>query len=160
MHGFLCLDAMTPALRWSLRLGVVAWLLVGVSACTGEVSEEPGQRDVGAQTREPVEEPLGWQETADEQALLAAAESDRALAQEGDAAAQGCIGEAYYLGLGVAQDFEEALRWARLAADQGDARGQGVLAAAHNTGRGVAQDPEEALRWGIRLQGGTGRQWP
>ena len=123
---------LTPRQRLP-RWWFTGWLLTGILACTGEVAEEPvptEPRDTGAQTRE----------TAD-------VESNRVLAEQGDAGARGRLGEAYYLGKGVAQDFGEALRWARLAAEQGNARGQGILASAYNTGSGVAQDFGEALRW-------------
>lgn len=79
--------------------------------------------------------------------LEAVGESDRLAAGQGDAGAQARLGQAHYLGLGVVQDFQEAVRWARLAAEQNSALGQGVLAAAYNTGSGVAQDFAEALRW-------------
>ncbi len=119
-----------------LRLHVAGLLLVGILACAGEVAEESvsiEQRDTAALT-------LGGGRGA-------TVASDRVLAEQRDAGAQARLAEAYYLGDGVAQDFEEALRWARLAADQGNALGQGVLASAYNTGRGVAQDYGEALRW-------------
>lgn len=109
-----------------------AWLVIAIPACTGEVAEEPvltDQRETGAHKRE------------------AAVEADRTLAEQGDAAAQARLGEAYYMGDGVAQDLQEALRWARLAVEQGNAHGQGLLAAAYNTGRGVVQDAETALHW-------------
>ena len=45
------------------------------------------------------------------------------------------------------QDYQEALRWSRLAADGGDGSGQTVLASLYQTGRGgVEQDFEEAVR--------------
>ncbi len=130
---------MTSTLRSPLlRLGAVGFLLIASPACTGEVDEPL-----------PVE-----RQAAEVQSLGAAAEpvqldvgANRALAEQGDADAQARLAEAHYLGLGVAQDFQESLRWARLAADQGSARGQGVLAAAYNTGRGVERNYEEALRW-------------
>ena len=133
------LDIMTSTLRAPLlRLSAVGFVLVASPACTGEVDKPL-----------PVD-----RQAAEVQSLGAAAEpvhldvgADRALAEQGDADAQARLAEAYYLGLGVAQDFQEALRWSRLAVDQGSARGQGVLASAYNTGSGVEQNYEEALRW-------------
>lgn len=130
---------MTSTLRsLLLRFGAVGCLLVASPACTRDGDE-----------------PLPEQRQAAEVQVLEAAsgpdrfdvEADRARADQGDAGAQARLAEAYYLGLGAAQDFQEALRWARLAADQGSARGQGVLAAAYNTGSGVEQDFEQALHW-------------
>ena len=114
-----------------LRLGVVGWLLAGTSAGLGTAAEGSalaGQGGAGAQTSQAVE-------------------SDLALAEQGDARAQGRLAEAYYHAMGVALDQEEAVRWARLAAEQGDALGQGILAAAYNTGYGATQDFREAARW-------------
>ena len=126
-------DVMTSTLRSPLlRLGTVGWLFGAVPACTGEVAEEPLPAD---------------QRVARVHTLEAVGESDRLAAEQGDAGAQARLGQAHYLGLGVVQDFQEAVRWARLAAEQNSALGQGVLAAAYNTGSGVAQDFAEALRW-------------
>lgn len=127
------------------RLGGVAFLVMVIPACTGEVAEEPLLTDP-LDTAAPIRE--------------AAVESDRALAEQGDAGAQARLAEAYYLGDGARLDFREALRWARLAAEQGNAHGQGLLAAAYNTGSGVAHDGETALHW-ARLaaeQGDAGGQ--
>ena len=133
------LDIMTSTLRSPLlRFGAVGCLFVATAACTGEVDEPLPAEQQGAEVHS--------LEAAAESARLTD-EADRALAEQGDAGAQARLGKAHYLGLGVTQDFQEALRWARLAADQGSAGGQGVLASAYNTGSGVAQDFEEALRW-------------
>ena len=125
------------------RFGIAGWLFVAAAACAGDVADEappPEPRDVAVRTPEAVGPP------------------DRRAAEQGDAGAQARLAEAHYLGLGATQDFDEALRWARLAAGQGNARGQGVLAAAYNTGRGVEQDYDEALRW-ARLAAGQGDAW-
>ena len=87
-------------------------------------------------------------------------ESDRVLGKQGDVDAQARLGVAYYNGRGVAQDHEEAVRWARLAAEQGNARAQALLGVAYFNGHGVTQDHEEAARWS-RLaaeQGNSGAQ--
>ena len=136
---------MTLALRWLLRLGGISWLIIAIPACSGEVTEEPvltDRGDAGAHTS-----PRRLEEAARVHTREAALESDRALAEQGDAAAQGRLGVAYFRGDGVARDFQEALRWARLAVEQDNAHGQAVLAAAYNTGGGVAQDAETALHW-------------
>ena len=148
-------------LRLPLRSLGVAGLLAGILACAGEVESEHAivdaggadalVREAGAESGRVLDAPRGIGADAAEEAL----EADRVLAEQKDAAAQGRLAEAYYLGSGVARDFGEALRWARLAAEQGDPKGQSVLAAAYNTGSGVAQDFGEALRW-ARLSAAQG----
>ena len=71
----------------------------------------------------------------------------RRIAEQGDAAAQTELGARYETGRGVARDYEEAVRWYRLAADQGHARGQASFGAAYHNGTGVSQDSEAALPW-------------
>ena len=138
---------MTPTLRPSLLWsGAACFLFVAIPACTGE-DDEPAEQQ-GAEVRS--------LEAAEPAPLDV--EAERVLADQGDADAQARLARAYYLGLGVAQDFQEALRWAQLAADQGSAAGQGVLAAAYNTGSGVEQDSGEALRWS-RLAADQGDSW-
>src|SRR5215472_5039730 len=51
----------------------------------------------------------------------------RPLAEQGHAPAQNQVGDMYYDGKGVAQDYKEAARWYRLAAEQGEAAAQTVL---------------------------------
>lgn len=136
---------MTLVQRWLLGLGSTGWLIIAIPACSSEVTEEPvltGRGDAGALTSR-----RRLEEAARVHNREAALESDRALAEQGDAAAQARLGAAYFRGDGVARDFQEALRWSRLAVEQDNAHGQAVLAAAYNTGHGVAQDTERALYW-------------
>ena len=51
----------------------------------------------------------------------------RARAEAGDASAQAKLGGMYMLGLDVAQDEAEAVRWCRLSADQGEDSAQWLL---------------------------------
>ena len=74
-------------------------------------------------------------------------ESLRQRAEQGDADAQYNLGFVYQTGLGVPQDFVEAVRWYRLAADQGFAEAQANLGRAYYTGQGVPQDYVEAHKW-------------
>ena len=60
---------------------------------------------------------------------------------------QNNIGKAYYYGLGVPQDHEEAVKWHRLAAEQGNATGQLHLGRSYKKGQGVPQDYKEAVKW-------------
>ena len=48
---------------------------------------------------------------------------------------------------GRAQDYQEALKWYRLAAEQGDASAQFNLGFMYADGRGVLKDYQEALKW-------------
>ncbi len=69
------------------------------------------------------------------------------LAEKGDAAAQTRLGNCYYSGDGVPQDYTEALRWYRLAARQGVAEAQTQLGFAYYEGAGVPQNYTEAAKW-------------
>jgi TPR repeat protein len=80
----------------------------------------------------------------DESAELAAL---RVRANAGVAVAQLNLGNAYYNGRGVPQDYVEAVSWYRTAADQGVAGAQFYLGNAYYNGRGVPQDYVEAVSW-------------
>ena len=68
-------------------------------------------------------------------------------AEQGDAVAQFNLGVMYYGGEGVPQDYEEALRWYKLAAEQGYAVAQGNLGSSYSKGEGVTQDYVLAHMW-------------
>ena len=53
----------------------------------------------------------------------------------------------YYLGEGVPQDYQEAMRWSRLAAEQGNTDAQYGLGGMYGNGRGVPQDYVQAHKW-------------
>lgn len=67
-------------------------------------------------------------------------------AEQGDAVSQFNLGLMYDSGQGVTQDYQEAVRWYRLAAAQGVANAQFNLAVMYANGYGVAQDYQEAIR--------------
>jgi hypothetical protein len=67
-------------------------------------------------------------------------------AELGDAEAQNNLGNMYYVGQGVEQDYAEALRLYELAAEQGYASAQNNLGYMYSEGLGVEQDYAEALR--------------
>ena len=69
------------------------------------------------------------------------------LAEGGDVTAQFIIGRMYYEGLGVIQNYVEALKWYRLAAGQGDAMVQGNIGVMYYEGEGVKQNNEIAHMW-------------
>ena len=69
-----------------------------------------------------------------------------------DAEAQYKLGDSYFFGRGVPQDYTEAVKWFRKAAEQGHAEAQATLGICYGTGRGVPTDePEkdyrEAIKW-------------
>ena len=68
-------------------------------------------------------------------------------ADQGDATAQGRLGVAYSIGLGVPKDYAQAVHWSRKAADQGDATGQHNLGSEYSIGRGVPKDYAQAVHW-------------
>lgn len=66
---------------------------------------------------------------------------------EQDADAQNKLGDAYYSGQGVAQDYDQALSWYSKAAEQGLASAQANLGVMYENGNGVAQDYAQAISW-------------
>jgi TPR repeat protein len=74
-----------------------------------------------------------------------------AAAQDLDAA-QFTLGDMYFDGGVVAQDYAEALRLYQLAAAQGHAHALCMVAECHECGLGVAADKAEAIRWYRRAQ--------
>ena len=85
---------------------------------------------------------------AEKRALAAKALAElRAKAEAGDSKAQSKLGQRYYMGEGVEEDFGAALKWCRLAAAQGDAQGQCGLGNCYSQGNGAKQNDAEALKW-------------
>ena len=83
------------------------------------------------------------------------------LAKQGDPLAQVVLGSMYDGGIGVPQDYKEALRWYRLAAEQGNAVAQFIAGVMYHEGQGVQRDDKEAAKW-YRLaaeQGNVEVQW-
>ena len=71
----------------------------------------------------------------------------RSLAEAGVSEAQFILGSMYDLGLGVPQDYTEALKWLQMAAEQGNAKAQSKLGAMYDIGLEVPQDRLEAMKW-------------
>jgi len=71
----------------------------------------------------------------------------RPLAEQGNASAQSYLGDMYYEGEGLPQDFTEAVRWYRLSAEQGDAFAQHNLGFMYDNGEGVPEDLVAAYMW-------------
>jgi TPR repeat protein len=65
----------------------------------------------------------------------------------GDARVRGILGRRYALGVGVAKDDAEAVKWFRKAAEAGDAYGQESLGFCYLIGQGLPKNEEEALQW-------------
>ena len=68
-------------------------------------------------------------------------------AERGNADAQYCLGNRYYIGEGVPQDYVGAAKWFRKAADQGHGKAQFSLGEMYNYGDGVSPDNVEAAKW-------------
>ena len=62
---------------------------------------------------------------------------------QNNSVAQSNLGLAYRTGQGVTQDFQEALKWYRLAAEQGYAVAQANLGLMYMEGTGALQDFNE-----------------
>jgi TPR repeat protein len=84
-------------------------------------------------------------------------QKDYERAQGGNRQAQFDLGERFYQGLGVTQDYHQAAVWFQEAAQRGHSGAQRVLAMMYFVGRGVEADPAEAYKWAI-LASATGGQ--
>ncbi len=71
----------------------------------------------------------------------------RPLAERGDAYSQYNLGVMYDHGVGVPQDYAEAMKWYRLAAGQGNADARSNLGVMYAVGKGVPRDDAEAVKW-------------
>lgn len=69
------------------------------------------------------------------------------LARAGHADSQHLLGLMYYMGRGVARDYQQALHWHRKAAEQGKADAQYVVGAMFYTGNAVKPDQRQAVAW-------------
>ena len=68
-------------------------------------------------------------------------------ALNGNADAQYNLGIMYASGLGVTQDYNEAVKWFRLSSGQGNAQAQDIYGLMYASGRGVTQDYVRAHMW-------------
>ncbi len=74
----------------------------------------------------------------------------RALALNGDAAAQYRLGVMYTKGQGVPKNDKEAALWYLKAAEQDDTRAQFIIAEMYAKGQGVPQDDKQAASWYLK----------
>ena len=70
-----------------------------------------------------------------------------AAAEEGNADAQNQLGDAYYDGIGVEQDYIQAFEWYLRAAEQGHGKAQYNVAYAYANGIGTQKNTSEAIKW-------------
>ncbi len=68
-------------------------------------------------------------------------------ANQGNKEAQFQLGFDYYEGVGVKQDYKEAVYWFSKAAEQGNVDAQHNLGVMYYNGEGVAQDYKAAVQW-------------
>ena len=68
-------------------------------------------------------------------------------AESGNALAQYDLGQLYYGGVGVDQDYDQAFKWFDLAANQGFAEAQLLLGFFYSNGFGVQRDYDNAYYW-------------
>jgi hypothetical protein len=71
----------------------------------------------------------------------------RLAADQGDPKSEYNLGDIYYHGQGVHQDYTEAFHWFSSAADQGDPEAQYALGYMYYHGQAVAKNYSEAMRW-------------
>jgi hypothetical protein len=69
------------------------------------------------------------------------------LAEQGNVIAQMNLGNKYYVGEGVPQNFTEAVKWYRMAAKQGNAVAQNNLGMMYGIGRGLPKNFIRAYVW-------------
>lgn len=71
--------------------------------------------------------------------------SIRKVAESGDADAQVTLGDLYQAGAGGTKNYEESVKWYRMAADQRNVRALCRLAACYTSGKGVEKDLVKAV---------------
>jgi TPR repeat protein len=88
-----------------------------------------------------------YKERAIEVRLVQEANALHLNAQKGDAAAQFNLGQTYYHGEGIPQDYAQAANWYYKAASQGHPQAEYGLGYMYQYGQGLSQDYAEAARW-------------
>ena len=129
---------------------ITAGLSFGAAGCSGDYKPGAGAAQVIAVYGAPVLLPIALIDSAaKERKAREAAEKLRADAENGDPKAEYEIGDRYWTGRGVPQDFSEAATWYRKSAEQGFADAQISLGFAYQSGQGIAQDKVQADTWYI-----------
>jgi uncharacterized protein len=133
-------------MRLIIQCLILAFMLLFFSAC-GIVKVRPPSQT-------PLAVGLDAYERGDYSTAL---EYLKPLAEQGEASAQVKLGNMYFLGLGVAEDDEEAAKWLLKAAEQKDLEAQMNLGTLYLMGAGVRQDYTEAARlFRIAAESGVG----
>ena len=112
-----------------------AFLIVALSVSSCTVFTEKGQS--------PKSESQSAEEATDSLDFAIALQK----AEQGDAETQCQVGECYYWGRNVEQDYAQAVYWFRKAADQGKRVAQYRLGYMYYTGKGISQDLSQAVYW-------------
>lgn len=76
----------------------------------------------------------------------------REMAEAGNADAQEELGERYYSGEGVPQDYAEAIKWFKKAGEQGNKAALIMLSRCYENGCGVEKDIAKATSWGYKAR--------
>ncbi len=71
-------------------------------------------------------------------------------AEQSHTNAERCLGDCYYVGRGVAKDYEEAVIWYRKAAEKGDVEAIYNIGKCYFEGKGVKQSCEDAISWYLK----------
>jgi TPR repeat protein len=71
-------------------------------------------------------------------------------AAQGEVDSQYQLGEMYYSGAGVSQDYKAAAKWYQKAAQQGDSKAQCKLAEMYYSGTGLNQNYKAAANWYLK----------
>jgi hypothetical protein len=84
----------------------------------------------------------------------------RKAAEQGHAESQFDLGYRYYVGLGVPQDYKQAIFWFKKAAEQGLSEAQNGLGMGYLEGLGFPLDYEQAIYWFREAAGQEGYVFP
>lgn len=68
-------------------------------------------------------------------------------ADQGNAEAQFNLGNSYYVGIGVAKNYPEAVKWFTKSAMQGFPKAESALGYMYYSGFGIPKETSEALKW-------------
>src|ERR1700686_1673037 len=91
-------------------------------------------------------------ESAAQEMAKAVIEQIRELAERREPEAMFLLGDSYYWGLGVPQDYAQSLIWLRKASERGNPAATNSLGAMYGQGRGVPKDPVLELAYYQRAQ--------
>ncbi len=79
--------------------------------------------------------------------MLNTVKSLKKVANQGNADAQNSLGDMYYYGEGVTQNYAQAVKWLQKSANQGNADAQNSLGDMYYYGEGVTQNYAKAVEW-------------